>query len=97
MIRCKLAHLEARCRERGYTLAEVLPCVVDYDGEDIVVDELHPAYPRPRRGLGDMVAAGLAGIGITPERVAAALGVEDCGCEQRKQALNALGQRFGIG
>lgn len=49
-----------------------------------------------RRGLGDMVAAGLAAVGITPERVSAAIG-KDCGCAKRKEALNALGRRIGIG
>jgi hypothetical protein len=48
-------------------------------------------------GLGDMVASGLSAIGITPERVSAALGVKDCGCKQRQQQLNDLGRRIGIG
>jgi len=46
-------------------------------------------------GIGDHVAAGLDAIGITKERVAAVLG--DCGCEQRQQLLNELGNKFGIG
>jgi hypothetical protein len=50
-----------------------------------------------RRGLGDMVAAGLSAIGITPERVSRALGVKDCGCKGRAEALNELGRRLGIG
>jgi hypothetical protein len=53
---------------------------------------------RERRpGLGDMVAAGLSAVGITPERVSAALGVRDCGCKKRQQQLNELGRRLGIG
>jgi hypothetical protein len=48
-------------------------------------------------GLGDMVAAGLSAVGITPERVSKALGVQDCGCKKRQQQLNALGRRLGIG
>lgn len=48
-------------------------------------------------GLGDMLAAGLASVGITPERVASALGVEDCGCEGRQQLLNDIGNAIGIG
>jgi hypothetical protein len=48
-------------------------------------------------GLGDMVAAGLEAVGITKERVSAALGVEDCGCSERQSALNALGRKLGIG
>jgi hypothetical protein len=51
-----------------------------------------PASP----GLGDLVAAGLSAIGITPERVSAALGVKDCGCKKRQQQLNDLGRRIGI-
>jgi hypothetical protein len=48
-------------------------------------------------GLGDMVSAGLSAIGITPERVSAALGVKDCGCRKRAEALNRLGRKLGIG
>jgi hypothetical protein len=56
------------------------------------------AEARPaKRGLGDLVAAGLSAIGITPERVSKALGVKDCGCKGRADALNALGRRLGIG
>jgi hypothetical protein len=50
-----------------------------------------------KRGLGDMVAAGLSAVGITPEQVSAALGVKDCGCKKRQQQLNDLGRRLGIG
>lgn len=51
-------------------------------------------------GLGDMVAAGLDAVGITKARaqaVAQAVGLADCGCEQRQQLLNDLGRRVGIG
>ena len=46
MITCTRKHLAARCRERGYTLDEVAPCIVSQDGDTITVDESHPAYPR---------------------------------------------------
>jgi hypothetical protein len=49
-----------------------------------------------RRGLGDLVAAGLAAVGITPERVAAVTG-KPCKCKQRQKALNELGRSIGIG
>ena len=51
-------------------------------------------------GLGDMLAAGLDAVGITKERVqavASAVGVRDCGCKKRQEALNALGRKIGIG
>lgn len=47
-------------------------------------------------GLGDMVAAGLSAVGITKQRVTAALG-RPCKCPQRQATLNALGRRLGIG
>jgi hypothetical protein len=54
---------------------------------------------RPPRapGLGDYVHDALAAVGITPDRVAAALGVEDCGCEGRREWANQAGYALGIG
>jgi hypothetical protein len=96
MIRCRLQHLQARCRERGTTLDAVRACIVSEDGDTITVDETHPAYPRAKPGLGDMVKAGLSAIGITEERVSKAIG-RPCGCSKRAEALNELGRRIGIG
>ena len=50
-----------------------------------------------RPGLGDHLAAGLELVGITKARVAAAMGVDDCGCQERQNALNAFGHKLGIG
>lgn len=52
--------------------------------------------PAPRPGLGDLVASGLAKIGVTEERVSRALG-KPCGCKQRREALNRAGRLLGIG
>lgn len=55
---------------------------------------------RPAPGLGDMVEAGLTAIGITKERVqavASAVGIKDCGCSKRREALNRAGRQLGIG
>jgi hypothetical protein len=58
-------------------------------------------FPRVKPGLGDMVASGLAAVGITPERyqsAKAAVGLKrPCGCLKRKQKLNELGRKLGIG
>ena len=52
MITCQLKHLAARCRQRGYTLDEVRPCIVSEDGDTITVTTDHPAYPRePKPGF----------------------------------------------
>jgi hypothetical protein len=90
-----LAHLRIRCRQRGYTLDEVRACIVSQDGDEITVDETHPAYPQARPGLGDMVSSALSAVGITKERVSAAIG-RPCACGQRQQALNELGRKIGI-
>jgi hypothetical protein len=43
---------DSRLRQRGYTLDEVRPCIVSQDGDQITVDESHPAYPRvPKPGF----------------------------------------------
>lgn len=96
MIVCERHHLKQRASERGYTWEEVLPCIVNDDGETITVDENHPSYPRARPGLGDMVAAGLSSVGITKDRVSALVG-RDCGCRERQEWLNAMGRKVGIG
>lgn len=52
VIACKLADLQARCDERGYTLESALPCIVERSGDDIRVDTHHPAYPRRPQTVG---------------------------------------------
>jgi hypothetical protein len=81
---------------RGAGDAANAAIVTDYGDGWLEVDTLHPAYPRAKPGLGDMVAAGLEAVGITKERVSAAVG-SDCGCAKRQEALNAIGRRIGIG
>ena len=49
MIVCNRQMLAERCVERGYTLDEVMPCVVSQDGDEWTVDVEHPAYPRVSR------------------------------------------------
>jgi hypothetical protein len=51
MITCHRSNLEQRCAERGYTLDEVMPCVVSQDGDKWTIDVDHAAYPRsPKPG-----------------------------------------------
>lgn len=96
LITCHRSFLEARCLERGYTLDEVMGCVVAQDGDQWTIDTEHEKYPRQKPGLGDMVAAGLSAVGITKQRVSKLLG-RNCGCEERQDFLNHLGRKFGIG
>lgn len=70
------------------------------EAKDRLIELLHGWFDgrtfERRRGLGDMVAAGLSAIGVTKERVSAVLG-KPCACGQRQAALNELGRRIGIG
>ena len=102
MITISRRHYQACVLGRGSTLEAARPCIVADHGDRVTVDEKHPAWPKlPRRdtrrpGLGDMVASGLAKVGITKERVSRVLG-RDCGCAKRQQRLNDLGRKLGIG
>lgn len=96
MITCHRSNLEARCRERGYSLEEVMPCVVSQDGDIWTIDPDHNSYPRAKPGLGDRVEGVLKSVGITEERVSRLIG-RPCGCGERKKLLNKVGKSLGIG
>ena len=101
MTQCTRQAFEARCLARGYSVAEASACIVSEDGDTLTVDRDHPAFPSRVRegftplGLGDVVAAGLAALGITKERVSAVLG--DCACSKRQAWMNEQGKKLGIG
>ena len=93
VMKCHRAHLEARCTERGYTLAEVLPCVVSQDGDEWTIDVDHPAYPRvsrlpepapiPTSGPGTELSKLLKRFGINP--------TPTCQCRAKQQQMDAWG------
>jgi hypothetical protein len=49
MITCNRGFLEQRCAERGYSLEQVMACVVAQDGDNWTIDETHDAYPKIRK------------------------------------------------
>ena len=95
MITCHKKHLMQRCAERGYSVSEVMPCVVSQDGDEWTIDESHSAYPREQKpaGLGDYMANALSAIGITKERVEAVVG-GPCGCSERQGYINAAAAKW---
>jgi hypothetical protein len=64
------------------------------------MSQSQPHSPPPN-GLGDLVAAAFASVGVTKDRaqaVANAIGVEDCGCAKRQERLTKWGREWlGIG
>lgn len=94
MITCHRSNLEARCRERGYTLDEVMPCVVIQDGDDWTIDTESEFYPRvsrlqepppapPARGPGTELSNLLKRIGIEP--------TPTCQCRAKAQQMDQWG------
>jgi hypothetical protein len=93
MINCHRSHLEARCTERGYTLDEVLPCVVSHDGDEWTIDVEHPAYPRVSR-LPEPPAPPTHGPGTELKKLLAKVGITaspDCACNARAAEMDRQG------
>lgn len=97
MITCHRINLEQRCAERGYTLAEVMPCVVAQDGDQWTIDVDHIAFPRtPKpghttpaaqqpigRGPGTELSKLLKRFGISP--------TPTCSCRAKAAQMDAWG------
>jgi len=45
MVRCLFSHLVERCEERGYDINNVMPCIQRIEGDYVIVDTAHIAYP----------------------------------------------------
>jgi hypothetical protein len=93
MITTHRSNVEARCTERGYTLDEVLPCVVSQDGDEWTIDVDHPAYPRVSR-LPQTVAPPAHGPGTELKKLLARVGITatpDCSCNARAAEMDRQG------
>jgi hypothetical protein len=93
VITCHRTHLEARCTERGYTLDEVMPCVVSQGGDEWTIDVDHPAYPRVSR-LPEPPAPPTHGPGTELKKLLAKVGITaspDCACNARAAEMDRQG------
>jgi hypothetical protein len=101
MISCNIKHLESRCRQRGYTLDEVRPCIISQDGDQIVVDETHQAFPRLARasalaGVRERMAAPRGGPGAELKKLLAGWPfffkiTPTCKCNARARHMDSMG------
>jgi len=76
---------EDRARERGYTMAKVMPCVVKQDNDIWTVDETHPAYPRIK-GPGTKLKEILGWFLIRSNA--------SCACDDRAQIMDKEGPQW---
>lgn len=87
MIRCTIADLEQRCRERGYSLPEVAPCIVLKEQNFIVVDEKHPSYPLVFKPA----------VGTELKKLLRRLGIKSnnkCHCDNHALEMNLRGPQW---
>ena len=93
MLACHKLLMELYCAERGYTLDEVMGCVVSQDGDEWTIDVEHLAFPRVSRvadppgplhhGPGTELKKLLARVGITA--------TPDCSCNARAAEMDRQG------
>lgn len=87
MVTCHRRHLEARCKQRGYRLEDVMECVVHQDGDLWAIDINHPKYPREK-----VNPAGGPGTELTKILRTIGLGyLEGCKCKKRARQMDEWG------
>lgn len=97
MIVCDKKFLEMRCKERGYTLEEVDPCIIKREGDKLWVDEHHDKYPNERgesRPLRPNTPQPSGGPGTELHKILKKLGlspVEGCKCKGRARKMDEWG------
>jgi len=91
MIKTHKENLVKRCKERGYTLEQVMPCVVKQEGDVWTIDENHEKYPKQKnqkieQGAGTELKKMLESVGIraTP----------NCSCNAKATAMNKNGIKW---
>jgi hypothetical protein len=92
---CHRSYLESKCRERNYSLDEVMPCVVSQDGDQWTIDTEHPAYPRhPKPGCEQPSPPPPSGPGTELSKLLKRFGIEPtptCQCRAKADEMDAWG------
>jgi hypothetical protein len=98
MITCHRTFLESRCRERGYTLGEVMPCVIAQDGDSWTIDTSSPFYPATTKPGHDpqleAPPATMHGPGTELKKLLSRVGITStptCSCNARARTMDEKG------
>ncbi len=95
-VKCELHHLIERCVERGYDIEEAKACIVDTEGDKIIVNTTHPKYPK----LQDKIAEAIRnppepkGAGTELKKLLSLVGITaspNCSCNKRAKAMDDRG------
>jgi len=91
-------YLIARCFERGYTLEEVMPCVVSQNGDEWTIDVTHEKYPRPKNDATEISSNNQViiehGVGTELKKLLKLIGITaspTCACNARAKEMNERG------
>lgn len=78
-------YLQQRCDERGWTMEEVMPCVVSKNGDIWLIDVSHPNYPKYHKTgkVGTELKKLLSKIGIHAK--------PNCSCNSRAAYMDQQG------
>jgi hypothetical protein len=96
VITCHRSYLETRCIERGYSLEEIIACVVAKNGDYWKIDTEHPAYPRASRVAEQQQPSSAvdSGPGTELKKLLARIGITstpDCSCNRVAREMDAWG------
>lgn len=100
MINCTIDHLLSKCIQRGYTIEEVQDCIVKKDGDNIVVDENHPSYPRNPKNANTYISSQQSsanGPGTELKKLLSKIGISaspNCSCNRRAEIMNKMGAEW---
>jgi hypothetical protein len=88
-------NLNSRCIQRGYSIDDVMPCVVAQNGDQWTIDTEHPAYPRhPKPGYEHPSPLPSSGPGTELSKLLKRFGIEPtptCQCRAKAAEMDAWG------
>ena len=87
-------HLIFRCAERGYSIEEVMPCVIAQDGDNWTVDTSHPSYPSAPKSQKIEISGG---AGTELKRLLKLIGITaspTCSCNARAKTMDENGTQW---
>ncbi|NDD84470.1 hypothetical protein EBZ38_09410 [bacterium] len=89
-------YLILRCAERGYSLDEVMPCVIQVDGDMWTIDTDHANYPRATKILNNIQTEDY-GVGTELKKILKMIGITaspTCSCNARAKIMNENGIKW---